>query len=104
MDTTLAKIGVKVADEVWIAAALLHREHPEKPDFTVEEIVDRAKQEGLFKPFRRGVYVHVIHECFTRQHPDVGVSSALATPTIRNAKGAKRPLRGKSYRLAITAC
>ena len=72
MDTTLAKIGVKVADEVWIAAALLHREHPEKPDFTVEEIVDRAKQEGLFKPFRRGVYVHVIQHCVANRPPNPG--------------------------------
>src|SRR5437667_12855811 len=72
MDTTLAKIGVKVADEVWIAAALLHREHPEKPDFTVEEIVDRAKQEGLFKPFRRGFYVHVVQHCVANRPPNPG--------------------------------
>jgi hypothetical protein len=33
---------VKLADEVWIAAALLHREHPESLDFSIEEIVERA--------------------------------------------------------------
>lgn len=38
---------VKVADEVWIAAATLHREHPERPDFLVDEIVARASRLGL---------------------------------------------------------
>ena len=28
----------KVADEVWIATALLHREQPERKDFTIREI------------------------------------------------------------------
>jgi len=45
----------KVADEVWVATALLHRAHPEAADFTVEEIVERARKEGLHKPLRRGV-------------------------------------------------
>ncbi len=94
MDTTLAKIGVKVADEVWIAAALLHREHPEKPDFTVEEIVDRAKQEGLFKPFRRGVYVHVIQHCVANRPPNPGRYRML----YETAPGRRRLFRpGDSY-------
>ena len=38
---------LKVADEVWLATALLHREHPDRADFTVAEIVERARQEGL---------------------------------------------------------
>src|SRR5437879_7267058 len=42
---TLTKL--KVADEVWIATALLHREHPAAPDFSIDEIVDRARREGL---------------------------------------------------------
>ena len=63
MVNTAVETELKVADEVWIAAALLHRAHPEARDFAVEEIVQRAKQEGLCKPFRRGVYVHVIQHC-----------------------------------------
>ena len=37
---------IKVADEVWIATALLHREHPDLADFTIEEIMERAGQEN----------------------------------------------------------
>ena len=55
---TLTKL--KVADEVWIAAALLHREHPAASDFSIEEIVDRARRESLHEPLRPGVYVHIV--------------------------------------------
>src|SRR5260370_24782222 len=61
---------VKVADEVWIAAALLHREHPEATDFSIEEIVDRARREGLHKPLRPGVYVHVVLHCVANRPPN----------------------------------
>ena len=37
---------VKVADEVWIAAALLHREYPNQSDFEIDEIVQRAAKEA----------------------------------------------------------
>src|SRR5271154_913447 len=63
MPNTATQTELKVADEVWIAAALLHRDHPEAPDFAVAEIVQRALQEGLHKPLRPGVYVHVIQHC-----------------------------------------
>ena len=63
---------VKVADEVWIATALLHREHPDRPDFGVDEIVDRAKREQLSKPFRKGVYVHAIQHCVANRAPNSG--------------------------------
>ncbi len=39
--------GVKVADEVWIATALLHREHPDAVDFSIDQIVGRVRKEGL---------------------------------------------------------
>jgi hypothetical protein len=54
---------IKVADEVWIATALLHKEHPERPDFGTEEIVERARKEALVKPLSPGVYVHVLQHC-----------------------------------------
>jgi hypothetical protein len=63
---------VKVADEVWIATALLHREHPALQDFPIEEIVDRARQEGLHKPLRPGVYVHVVQHCVANRKPNPG--------------------------------
>jgi len=63
---------VLVADEVWIACALLHREHPEAADFSIEEIVERAKREGLHTPLRRGVYVHVVLHCTANRPPNPG--------------------------------
>jgi hypothetical protein len=72
MANAAIETGLKVADEVWIAAVLLHREHPEARDFAVEEIVDRARREGLHKPFRRGVYVHVIQHCVANRPPNPG--------------------------------
>jgi hypothetical protein len=58
---------LKVADEVWLAAALLHREHPDRADFAVTEIVERARQESLTRELRPGVYVHaVLHRVANR--------------------------------------
>jgi len=72
MANTAVETELKVADEVWIAAALLHREHPEAEDFSVEDIVERAKREGMHNPFRWGVYVHVIQHCVANRAPNPG--------------------------------
>ena len=63
---------VRVANEVWIATALLHREHPECTGFTVREIRDRAEQEGIEKPLRPGVYQHAYHHCVANRPRETG--------------------------------
>src|SRR5271165_2660142 len=63
---------VKVADEVWIIAALLQREQPTRPDFSVEEIMNRAQTEKLTNPMRPGFYVHVIQHCVANRAPNPG--------------------------------
>jgi hypothetical protein len=63
---------IKVADEVWIAAALLQSEEPAQPDFTIEEIVDRARKEGIEVPLRSGVYVQVVQHCVANRPPNPG--------------------------------
>ncbi len=63
---------IKVADEVWIAAALLHSEHPSAPDFSVEQIVARAAEESLMPTNRPGVYVHVVQHCVANRPPNPG--------------------------------
>ncbi|PYP86666.1 MAG: hypothetical protein DMG65_18430 [Candidatus Angelobacter sp. Gp1-AA117] len=63
---------IKVADEVWIVTAMLHKEHPERPDFTVDEIVARAKQEGQNIPYRAGIYVHIVQHCVANRPPNPG--------------------------------
>ncbi len=58
-----------VADEVWIVTALLHREHPEREDFTAKEIEARARREAICAPLRPGVYVHAILHCVANREP-----------------------------------
>lgn len=70
--TVISKLQVKVADEVWIAAALLQRENPKRNSFSTDEIVDRAMREGLVKPQRPGVYVHVVQHCVANRAPNPG--------------------------------
>ena len=63
--------GLKVADEVWIATALLHRENPTADDFTVLEIVDRAVKENITGKLRRGsLMAHANTHCVANRNPD----------------------------------
>jgi len=80
---------VKVADEVWIAAALLHKEHPKQADFAVKEIVDRAQKEGIERPLRLGVYVHVVQHCVANRPPNPGRYRML----FQTAEGRRRLYR-----------
>lgn len=94
MNPVSAKATIKVADEVWIATALLHKEHPERPDFTIEEIVRRAKREARNIPFRPGVYVHVVQHCVANRTPNPGRYRML----FETAPGRRRLFRkGDSY-------
>ena len=58
---------LKVADEVWVATALLHREHPEREDFEAIEIKAKALEQRGFVPgpYREisSVYQHAIQHC-----------------------------------------
>ena len=81
---------LRVADEVWIAAALLHREYPDKQDFTVAEIVERARHEGLTGDLRRGVYVHVNSHCVANRAPSPG-RYLMLVETAPNRRRLYRP-------------
>ena len=70
--TTHTQSKLKVADEVWIATALLHREKPNETDFSIEEIVARASKESLSPTNRPGVYVHVVQHCVANRAPNPG--------------------------------
>jgi hypothetical protein len=72
MNRTKPRHELKVADEVWIVTALLHREHPERDDFTVAEIVERARKESLTPELRPGVYVHAVVHCVANRPPNPG--------------------------------
>jgi hypothetical protein len=70
--SVLSDSHTKVADEAWIATALLHRENPSQPDFEVQEIVERAAREGIGGPIRPGLYVHVVQHCVANRPPNPG--------------------------------
>ncbi len=82
--------SLKVADEVWIVAALLHREAPSRKDFTVAEIVARARAERLSPTLRPGVYVHAIQHCVANRAPNPGRYRMLVE-TGRNRRRLFRP-------------
>ena len=89
-----AKHPIKVADETWIATALLHRENPSRDDFTVQEIVDRAAKETISGELRPGVYVHARQHCVANRPPDPGRYRMLFA-TGKNTRRLFRP--GDSY-------
>jgi hypothetical protein len=90
----VSKTSLKLADEVWIITALLHREQPEKPDFSVEGIVERAKKEAIDGPPRPGLYVHVVQHCVANRPPNPARYRML----FENGPGRRRLFRkGDAY-------
>jgi hypothetical protein len=61
--------ALSVGDEVWIATALLHREQPDRPDFTIDEIIARLEAEGIAGEVREGVKPHVYKHCVANLKP-----------------------------------
>lgn len=92
MKTTSA-MPIKVADEVWIVTALLHKEQPGRVDFTIEEIRDRAERENLTGKLRPGVYAHVVQHCVANRHPNSGRYRML----FETAPGRRRLFRSGDH-------
>ena len=65
---------VRVADEVWIATASLHRGRPDQDDFTIAEIVAQAESANVtgVRPLRPGVKVHIYLHCVANRPPNPG--------------------------------
>ena len=79
-----------VADEVWIATALLHRQHPDRADFTVSEIVQQAESAKIAgAPLRPGVQVHAYLHCVANRAPNPGRYRML----FETSKGRRRLFR-----------
>ena len=91
--TTAATADLKVADEVWLATALLHREHPKSSDFEIAEIKERVARESGREP-RPGVYVHIVQHCVANRPPSPGRYRML----VETVPGRRRLFRtGDSY-------
>ena len=63
---------VKLADEIWIATALLHREHPDASDFAVQEIKARLIRENLAGEPRPGIGAHLSQHCVANRPASTG--------------------------------
>ena len=83
------RLDIKVADEVWVAAALLHREHRAAADFSIEEILERAGQEAITDELRPGVYVHIVQHCVANRAPNPGRYRML----LETSEGRRRLFR-----------
>lgn len=91
---TASALEVKVADEVWIVVCLLHRERPERNDFSIGEIMERSESENLTGKLRPGVYAHVVQHCVANRAPNSGRYRML----FETAPGRRRLFRsGDAY-------
>src|SRR5687767_2007267 len=69
--------AIRVADEVWIATALLHRERPRDADFSLKEIEARIEKEILTGDARAGIYPHLSVHCVANRPPNGGTYRML---------------------------
>jgi hypothetical protein len=92
--TIASGVVIKVADEVWIATALLHRDHSDRADFAIEEIVQRASKKACNHSLRPGVYFFVVQHCVANRPPNPGRYRML----FETAPGRRRLFRsGDNY-------
>ena len=86
-------VQLNVADEVFIAAALLQKENPNREDFTIREIVARAAAEKLVIPQRPGVSVNASLHCVANKPPNPGRHRMLYATGLHT----RRLLRASDY-------
>lgn len=70
MTSTAISLDISCAAEVFLATALLHREQPQRKDFTIQEIVNRVAREGLHGNLRSGINVHASQHCVANRAPN----------------------------------
>lgn len=70
MSTPAILKDITCATEVFLATALLHREQPERSDFMIQEIVNRAAEVNMTGEFRSGVNVHASQHCVANRPPN----------------------------------
>lgn len=76
---------MKVADEVWVAMALLQSENPDRRDFSVKEIRARAAREPWGKNLRPGFMQHASYHCLANKAPN-NVNHRLLFETERGRR------------------
>jgi hypothetical protein len=62
--------SIRVADEAWLALALLQYEHPDRGSFSAKEILDRVKAEQVHTELRPGIQVHIYSHNVANAEPN----------------------------------
>ena len=92
-----AKEHIKVADELFLVLALLHRENPEEDAFPINRILQRAIKEGLgtSRPDQRSLRVHAYEHAAANMPP--GKRGGRYRIAYRQEDGRIRLLRSADY-------
>jgi AbrB family looped-hinge helix DNA binding protein len=61
---------VTIADSVWLATALLHRENSLASDFSVQEIIEKSLAARLVENYRPGLSVYCSKHCVANKSPN----------------------------------
>jgi len=80
---------MKIADEVWVATALLHREQPSRAGFEGSEILRKVGEMHAGGQTRPGVNAHIYLHCVANKKPN----SARFRMLYRNPDGTLRLYR-----------
>jgi hypothetical protein len=100
-DADIPTKDLPAADAVWVATALLQREHPDREDFVVPEIVEKVKSEHLTTRQPMTIYLHANQHCVANRPPN----NVRLRMLVETAPGKRRlfhegdeyhPLRAKS--------
>lgn len=85
----MVETEILLADECWIALALLHQTYGDRTSFSAREIVDYLKQEGAYPEVRAGVQAHIYQHNVANVEP----SSARYRMFYKLADGTYRLFR-----------
>jgi hypothetical protein len=61
-----------IADRIWIATALLHRQQPRQPAFTRDQIRAKLAEEGLLEAKEGAINAHLKQHCVANVPPSSG--------------------------------
>jgi hypothetical protein len=86
-------MDLKVADQIWVATALLHRENPQRTDFSKQEIRRKAEREDAGGAKRPGISQHISTHCVASKAP----SPAKHRMLTRTGRGRRRLFRPGDY-------
>jgi len=78
-----------IADSVWLATALLHREKSHASDFSVQEIIAKSLAARLVESYRPGLSVYCSKHCVANKSPNPVRDRIL----VETARGRRRLFR-----------